>query len=83
MTRIKKKAVEMIQRMPDEKMVYVIDILQNIEALSGDGEKADRNIQKSRDAFLKLKQFRKTLPADFDYKSELARARDEKYESAN
>ena len=34
MTRIKEKAVEMIQRMPDDDMFYVINILQNLEEMT-------------------------------------------------
>ena len=36
MTRMKEKAVEVIRRMPEDKMVYVINILQNLEAMSID-----------------------------------------------
>ncbi len=34
MTQIKEKAVEMIQRMPEENKFYVINILQNLEAMA-------------------------------------------------
>lgn len=34
MTRIKEKAVEMIQRMPDDDMFYVINILQSLEEMT-------------------------------------------------
>ena len=36
MTRMKEKAVEVIRRMPEDKMTYVINILQNLEAMSID-----------------------------------------------
>ena len=36
MTRMKEKAVEVICRMPEDKMAYVINILQNLEAMSID-----------------------------------------------
>ena len=36
MTRMKEKAVEVIHRMPEDKMAYVINILQNLEAMSID-----------------------------------------------
>ena len=43
MTQIKEKAVEMIQRMPDDNMFYVINILENLEAMStGSREKKER-----------------------------------------
>ncbi len=34
MTRMKEHAVELIERMPDDNMFYVINILQNIEEMS-------------------------------------------------
>ena len=33
MTKIKKRAVEIIQRIPDDDMVYVVNILENLESL--------------------------------------------------
>lgn len=33
MTQIKKRAVEIIQRIPDDDMVYVVNILENLESL--------------------------------------------------
>lgn len=36
MTWMKEKAVEVIRRIPEEKMTYVINILQNLEAMSID-----------------------------------------------
>ena len=34
MTQMKERAVELIERIPDEKMFYVINILQNLEEMS-------------------------------------------------
>jgi hypothetical protein len=81
MTQIKEKAVEMIQRLPDDKMIYIVNILQNLEALSSYETKQEDDVAKAREAFIALEGFRKKLPADFDYKEELAKARDEKYEN--
>ena len=39
MTLIKEKAVEMIRRMPDDNMLYVVNILQSLEAMTIDKEK--------------------------------------------
>lgn len=33
MTQIKKRAVEIIQRIPGDDMVYVVNILENLEGL--------------------------------------------------
>ena len=34
MTRIREKTLAMIEKLPDDKIVYIFNILQNIEALS-------------------------------------------------
>jgi len=43
MTLMKEKAVEMIQRMPEDNMLYVINILQNLEKMSEDKESEKLN----------------------------------------
>ena len=47
MTLMKEKAVEMIRRMPEDNMTYVINILQNLEAMSIDRYE-DKNEPKIR-----------------------------------
>lgn len=76
MTLIKEKAVKMIQQMPEENMRYVIQILQNLEAMSVDREK-DR--QRAKKAVNDILSMEKRLPQDFDYEKELQEAREEKY----
>lgn len=75
MTLIKEKAVEMIQRMPEDNMLYVINILQNLEAMSADREK---DKQKARTALMDIFNMEKRLPQDFDPEKELQEAREEK-----
>ena len=78
MTLMKEKAVEMIRRMPEDNMTYVINILQNLEAMS-----IDRNEDKkrARNALAEILSMEKRLPDDFDPKKELEEARAEKYEN--
>lgn len=78
MTLMKEKAVEMIRRMPDDNMTYVINILQNLEAMS-----IDRNEDKkrARNALAEILSMEKRLPDDFDPEKELEEARAEKYEN--
>lgn len=78
MTLIKEKAIEMIQRMPEDNMVYVIRILQNLETMSADKEKEK---QKAKTALMDILNMEKRLPEDFDYKKELQEARLEKYDN--
>lgn len=78
MTLVKEKAVEMIRRMPEDNMTYVINILQNLEAMS-----IDRNEDKkrARNALAEILSMEKRLPDDFDPEKELEEARAEKYEN--
>lgn len=76
MTLIKEKAIKMIQRMPEDNMLYVINILQNLEAMSIDKGK-DR--QKAQNALAKILSMEKRLPEDFDPEKELQEAREERY----
>ena len=78
MTLMKEKAVEMIRRMPEDNMTYVINILQNLEAMS-----IDRNEDKkrARNALAEILSMEKRLPDDFDPEKELREARAEKYEN--
>lgn len=75
MTQMKEKAVEMIQRMPDEKMFYVVNILQNLEAMSTN---KDMEKEQAMAAFRNIQKFRNRLPEDFDADKALAEAREER-----
>lgn len=77
MTMIKERAVEMIQRMPEENMLYVMNILQNLEAMSADKEK---DKQKAETALKNILEMEKRLPEDFDPEKELQEERMEKYD---
>lgn len=81
MTQIREQTLKMLERLPDDKMIYIFNILQNIEALSMNEKIHDS--EKSDDAFETLMKYRKTLPEDFDYKAELNAARMEKYGRIN
>lgn len=72
------RAVEMIQRMPEDNMVYVINILQSLEAMSVDRENDKR---KAQVALMDILSMEKRLPEDFDPQKELQEARMEKYDN--
>ncbi len=57
-------------------MLYVINILQNLEAMSIDKE---RDRQKAKAALADILNMEKRLPDDFDPEKELREAREEKY----
>jgi hypothetical protein len=78
MTPIKEKTLDIITSLPDEKVVYFYNILQNIEALSGNRDALELN--DSRVAFKRLMEFKGTLPVDFNYENELESVRFKKHE---
>lgn len=82
MTLLKEQAFEVIKRMPDEKMVYIMEILQNIEVLSKNND-TDHSSHRKLEALERLEKLKKPLSSDFDYDKELAEAREEKYGNIN
>lgn len=78
MTLMKEKAVEMIRRMPEDNMTYVINILQNLEAMSVD---KSEDKKKAQNALAEILSMEKRLPDDFNPEKELREARAEKYEN--
>lgn len=77
MTIMKKKAIDMISRMPEEKVYYVVQLLECVEGLS---ENREEGVETPEQRALKdLQRFRKRSDVEIDYKAELAKAREEKY----
>ncbi len=76
MTQIKERAVELIERIPDDNMFYVINILQNLEEMSSD-KTADK--RQAMEALENVLKFSGRLSEDFDADRELEMAREEKY----
>lgn len=76
MTQMKERAVELIERIPDEKMFYVINILQNLEEMSSN-RPADK--KQTMETLQNVLKFSGRLPEDFDADKELQEAREEKY----
>jgi DNA helicase IV len=85
MTQVKERAVEIIQRIPEEKMPFVFNILQNIEGIAGERAVAHDVLNEETDlaerqaAYQRLLKYKGTLHRRIDYKKELAEYRDEKY----
>lgn len=76
MTQIKEKAVDLIRQMPEDHMIYVIDMLQNLKISIADKE---NDKKQAMAAFQNLQKFRGRLPENFDADKELEEARNEKY----
>ena len=76
MTLMKERAVKMIQHIPEENMFYVVNILENLQAMSINKDN-DREMAKT--ALADILSMEKRLPDDFDMRKELADAREERY----
>lgn len=81
MTVIQERAFEMIKRMPDDKVYYVVKMLEGMESLSAQTGMDGKT--KEQKAYENLQRFRKCSNTDADYKAELTKALEEKYESAD
>lgn len=79
MTVIKEQAIEMIKKLPDDKVIYVVNILEGLEGLYSSNE--EQALSKSQMAYQALQHLRRRGTEDVDYKSELTEALEENYES--
>ena len=77
MTMLQEKAVDMISRMSEEKLYYVVQLLESVEGLSENMENDGKT--PAQKALEDLQRFRKRSDVEIDYKAELAKAREEKY----
>lgn len=72
MTAIRKEAIELLERVPEDKLSFVIQIMRGVNGLLGDAQSG------RKEAFARLEQLRKKGTAT-DYDAELASYREEKY----
>lgn len=77
MTLIQKQAIEMIKRLPDDKIFHVIHIMEGIEELFPVENRIEK--EKSQKAYRELQKYRKSGSVERDYKLELAEALEDKY----
>ena len=79
MTMLQEHAIDMIKKLPDDKIYYIVNILEGIEGLfmSKDSQRTER----AQKAYQELQHYRKSSPVERDYKAELAEALEEKYEN--
>lgn len=77
MSEKKREAVALLERMPEDKVDFVIEFIRQMEIQADHKSELTPKMQ----AFQKLETLRKqTVPdAALDYDRELAEARDEKY----
>ena len=79
MPTLKEQAIEFINTVPDDKIVYVIDMLKGLKGLLNDTDKEESQTQQV--LLEDIKGLRGIVRSDIDEKAELMRARDEKYAS--
>ena len=76
MSSIKETVIRMIQELPDDKIIHVLNILKGINGLREDSSVSDT---KRQAAWSHLRQMRGRIPADLNYDEELAKSRTERY----
>lgn len=72
MTAIRQEAIKMLEKVPEDKLGFVIQIMQGVNGLYND-EQSER-----KEAFARLEQLRRKGTVT-DYDAELASYREEKY----
>ena len=77
MTALRKDAMDLLEKMPEDKLYYIIQIMQGVSGLYGTEDQAARDR-----AFEELERLRRKVP-HLDYDKELESYREEKYGTAN
>lgn len=80
MTLMQEQAIDLIKNMSDEKIFYLINLLNDIVETAPVHENKPTDAQK---AYENLQKFRKRGTADIDYKAERYSALEEKYGSVD
>lgn len=81
MTMLQEQAIEIIKKLPDDKIFHVIHILEGINELFPPENEQER--EKSQKAYQELQRYRKSGSVDRDYKAELAEILEDKYAGLN
>lgn len=76
MTAERKEAMQLLERMPEDKIKPIIQYMQRIEVFS---KKKDSEVMEGLNAIKELQALAGRLPEDFDYDRELEEALEEKY----
>lgn len=77
MTALRKDAMDLLERMPEDKLYFIIQIMQGVSGLYETENQAVKD-----NAFENLESLRRKAP-QLDYEKELECYREEKYGSAN
>lgn len=77
MTALRKNAMNLLEQIPEDKLHFIVQIMQGVNGLYGAETQAARD-----KAFENLESLRRKVP-DLDYDKELESYREEKYGTAN
>lgn len=77
MTALRKDAMDLLEKMPEDKLYFIIQIMQGVSGLYGTEDQAARDR-----AFEELERLRRKVP-HLDYDKELESYREEKYGTAS
>ena len=77
MTALRKDAMDLLERMPEDKLYFIIQIMEGVTGLYGSESEKVRE-----QAFEQLENLRRKAP-QIDYERELDSYREEKYGTAN
>lgn len=75
MTRLRQDAIELLEQMPEDKLIFMIQIMKGVRGLYKDENQEAKDL-----AFESLEKLRKKF-SDLDYDKELAEYREGKYEN--
>ena len=78
MTVMQERAFEMIKRLPDDKVYYIVRMVEGIEGLIPENVMEVSTAEQK--AYENLQRFRKCSDVEIDYKAELMQALEDKYE---
>ena len=73
MTTLRKNAMDLLEQMPEDKLYFIVQIMQGVNGLYGTEKQAAKD-----QAFEMLEGIRKKVP-ELDYDKELENYREEKY----
>lgn len=73
MTKLRQEAFTLLEEIPEDKLVFIIQIMEGVAGLYGQNENTKKK------AFQTLERLRKKDPVKIDYEVELASYREEKY----
>lgn len=75
MTKIRQDAIELLKQIPEDKVIYMIQIMQGMKGLYSD------DVKQREEALERLEHMRKKAP-ELDYDAELSEYREERYGNA-